>query len=103
MPSASAKQLSEEAVKPVDLETGIAALEAGTADITLCIDLGGGMIGRADGPHQLDGLLQRARGLRLINMMIENEAADRPADIRSGKSALHPVVEEILDALKPAV
>lgn len=100
MASASVKQQNMDACNLLGLDAGIAALEAGNADASLCIDFGGGLIGKADGPHQLAGLLQRARGLRLISLMVEKNAVERPADMRSGKPALHPSVKEILDALK---
>ena len=54
------------------------------------------------GDDELDGLLQRARGLRLIKMMAELKPVERPAHMRKDKTALHPAVEEILDALRPA-
>ena len=86
----------------VTLEEGIARLEAGTADASIRIDFGDGIVGMAEGKNDLDGLLQRARGLRLIKLMAELKPVERPAQMRKDKSALHPSVEEILDALRPA-
>ena len=66
------------------------------------IDFGEGVVASVSGDDELDGLLQRARGLRLIKMMAELKPVDRPAHMRKDKTALHPAVEEILDALRPA-
>ena len=85
---------------PLPIDKAIAQLEAGKADASICVDLGDGFCARADGVNQLDGLLQRARGLRLLTLMAEQRTVERPGAMRSGKSGLHPVVEEILDALR---
>ncbi len=84
------------------LDEGISRLETGTADADIQIDFGEGVVASVSGDDELDGLLQRARGLRLIKMMAELKPVDRPAHMRKDKTALHPAVEEILDALRPA-
>ncbi|MEQ9315171.1 MAG: hypothetical protein RLN72_04920 [Henriciella sp.] len=88
--------------KTVSLDEGIALLESGKADASICIDFGEGVFGQAEDENDLDGLLQRARGLRLIRMMVAGEEIEQPVTMRSGKPALHPLVEEILDALRNA-
>lgn len=87
---------------PVSLEEGISLIETGQADACIRIDFGDGIIGSASEPDGLDGLLQRARGLRLIKVMGEQKPVERPAHMRKHKAALHPTVEEILDALRQA-
>ncbi|WP_300376753.1 hypothetical protein [Henriciella sp.] len=87
---------------PVPLEEGIALLESGGATKTIRIDFGGGVHGSVSEAGTLEGLLQRARGVRLIKMMAERQSVDRPAHMRNGKPALTPLVEEILDALRPS-
>lgn len=86
----------------VPLDEGISRLETGTADAGIRIDFGDGMVGTAGDDGNLDGLLQRARGLRLIKLMAELKPVERTAQLRKDKSALHPAVEEILDALRPS-
>lgn len=83
----------------VSLDEGIELLESGKADVSISIDFGDGVVGKAD-DDDLDGLLQRARGLRLISMMAAGETIEQPASMRSGKPVLHPLVKEILDALR---
>ncbi|MGB3627197.1 MAG: hypothetical protein WA989_15300 [Henriciella sp.] len=86
----------------MSLDDGIALLESGKADAAICINFGDGVFGQAENEDDLDGLLQRARGLRLIRMMVDGEAIEQPASMRSSKPALHPLVKEILDALRSA-
>jgi len=86
----------------VPLEEGISLIEAGRGDESIRIDFGGGIIGSASEPDGLEGLLQRARGLRLIKVMAELKPVERPAHMRKHKAALLPAVEEILDALRQA-
>jgi len=86
----------------LSLEEGISLLETGQADSDMRIDFGNGVIGAVSEERELDTLLQRARGLRLIKMMAELKPVDRPAHMRKNKPALHPSVEEILDVLRPA-
>ena len=97
--SGPANDMSDE-ILPLD--EGIARLETGTADADIQIDFGEGVIGNVSDDDELDSLLQRARGLRLIKMMAELKPVERPAHMRKNKTALHPAVEEILDALRPA-
>ena len=102
MASAEARTRREGEAAPVSLDEAISLLETGQADPDLCVDFGDGHYGTAKEHHGLDGLLQRARGLRLIALMARGEPVDRPAHMRSGKAVLHPSVEEILDALMRA-
>ncbi|WP_084417765.1 hypothetical protein [Henriciella litoralis] len=84
----------------VSLDEGIELLEKGKADACIRIDFGNGLTGEATSANDLDNLLQRARGLRLITIMSENRNVERPASMRSGSPTLHAVTEEILDALR---
>jgi hypothetical protein len=84
----------------VSLDEGIQLLEKGMADASTRIDFGDGLVGEVASDDGLDNLLQRARGLRLITMMSENENVERPASMRSSSPTLHVVTEEILDALR---
>ncbi|WP_084398419.1 hypothetical protein [Henriciella aquimarina] len=85
---------------PLPLDEAIELLESGEADLSIRVDFGHGYIGTASRAEDLPGLLQRARGLRLLKAMADEEPVERPAGLRSGMSVLHPLVEEILDALK---
>lgn len=102
MTNAEASLPPESAADPVQLEEAITLLETGQAEMTIRVDFGDGYFGVADGPYGLEGLLQRARGLRLIAMMARGEPVERPGGMRSGKPVLHPLVEEILDVVKTA-
>ncbi|MEM5516982.1 hypothetical protein WNY37_08465 [Henriciella sp. AS95] len=84
----------------LSLDEAIALLESGKADTSIRIDFGGGVIGQPEDQSDLDGLLQRARGVRLIKMIADGDAIESAQHLRSGKPALHPLVEEILDALR---
>lgn len=84
------------------LDDAIARMESGEADEDIRIDFGGGVVGDVLEGGGLEALLQRARGLRLIRMMAERKTVERPSHMRRGKTALHPAVEEILDALRTA-
>ena len=96
-------QKTEEPVEEaVSLEEGISLLEKGQADDSIRIDFGEGIYGSVQDSGTLEGLLQRARGVRLIKMMAEERAVERPAHMRNGKPALTPLVQEILDALRPS-
>jgi hypothetical protein len=83
-----------------DLDAAIQALETGTVDVPVRVEFGNNMTVEATHESELDGLLQRARGLRLIAMIAGGETVERPASMRKGKPALHPEVKEILDALR---
>lgn len=83
----------------LSLDEGIALIESGSATLPVCIDFGADTICCAQTSFELDSLLQRARGLRMITLMAEGKQIERPAHMRSVKPALHPLVKEILDAL----
>lgn len=83
-----------------NLDKAIEALEKGQVSVPVRIEFADDISAEATHDSELDGLLQRARGLRLVAMISEGHAVDRPSSMRKGKPALHPEVEEILDALK---
>lgn len=85
---------------PVDLKSAIALIQDGKASEALTVDLGGGVIARADGRFGLQGLLQRLRGYRLILSLANADAPGEVVSMRSGSPEVHPDVSEILDALK---
>lgn len=88
------------ATDPVPLDEGIARLESGKADASIRIDFGAGIVGEVTDDSGLDGLLQRARGVRLIQMIARGEDIESAAHLRSSKPVVHPLVKEILDALR---
>lgn len=92
--------LQVENTGPVDLETGIKLIETLRAGSDLRVDLGNGMIAKADGAQGLQGLLQRLRGHRMILAMAAGATASGIAPMRSSKPDMHPDVAIILDALK---
>jgi hypothetical protein len=102
MASANSGPVNDMPDELLTLDEGISRLETGTAGADIQIDFGEGVIGSVTDDSELDSLLQRARGLRLIKMMAELKPVERPAHMRKDKTALHPAVEEILDALRPA-
>lgn len=83
-----------------DLSGAIDALERGTVSAPVCIEVADGIFLEAETASEVDDLLQRARGLRLISMIAAGESVDRPSSMRLDKPALHERVEEILDALR---
>ncbi len=84
----------------VDFETAISMLEAGEASEAIIVDLGGGVLARADGRLGLRGLLQRLRGHRmLLNLSDVGATSDVVLPMRSGAPEMHPDVAVILDAL----
>ncbi|MEO1304111.1 MAG: hypothetical protein AAFV37_03980 [Pseudomonadota bacterium] len=84
----------------VSLDDGIAMIEADDAPVTLCVDIGEGVVLRANGSQGLQGLLQRLRGHRMILALSSGEIAPTVVPMRSGKPDMHPDVAAILDALK---
>ena len=84
----------------VSLDDGIAMIEAGDAPETISVDIGEGVLLRANGAQGLQGLLQRLRGHRMILSLSSGEIASSVVPMRSGKPDMHPDVAAILDALK---
>lgn len=85
---------------PVDLDTAITLIETLQASPDIRVDLGDGMMARADGAQGLQGLLQRLRGHRVILAMAAGAISTGVQPMRSGKPDMHPDVAIILDALK---
>ena len=90
---------SDSDAAPVDLQTAIDLIEAGEARTSICVDLGDGVLARANGRLGLPGLLQRLRGHRLIQSLARSQHEDILA-MPPGDIDVHPIVAEILDALK---
>lgn len=84
----------------ISLDEAITLIEAGDASENISVDIGGGVIARADGVKGLQGLLQRLRGHRMILSLSAGEVTQSVVPMRSGKPDMHPAVAEILDALK---
>ncbi len=87
-------------IAAVDLDTAIAMLEAGDASETILVDLGEGLVARADGRLGLKGLLQRLRGHRLLAALAHAEAPESVTQLHNDAPEMHPDVAVILDALK---
>lgn len=83
-----------------DLADAIEALERGTVTAPVSIQLADNVVLEAAENDEIDGLLQRARGLRLIMMIAAGETVQRPSSMRHDRPALHARVKDILDALK---
>ena len=100
MGEAQRRQADDMATVFTELEDAIEAIEKGKVGVPIRLELANDVTMEATHESELDGLLQRARGLRLITMIANGETVERPASMRKGKPALHPEVEDILDALK---
>ena len=88
--------IAPDCAKPLSLSDGIARLEEGGPRQGLTVDLGGGILARADGRLGQAGLLQRLVGHRLIIAI----ASDRPqARVRLPvrKTEVEPEAKELLD------
>ena len=100
MADAFSRQDPNDAIVLTNLDKAIEAMEKGLGSVPVRIEFADDISAEATHASELDGLLQRARGLRLVAMIAEGQSVDRPSSMRKGKPALHPEVEEILDALK---
>ncbi len=85
---------------PVGVKLAIELIEAGKADEALVVDLGDGVLARANGRLGLQGLLQRLRGYRLVQTLANADAPEEIVSLRSDAPEMHPDVAIILDALK---
>jgi hypothetical protein len=92
--------MNDEPTVLTDLAEAIEVLERGGLSAPVSIQLGDDVVLEAGTDHEIDGLLQRARGLRLISMIAAGETVERPSSMRQDRPALHARVKEILDALK---
>ena len=94
------KRLNEDEAAVLSLGDAIARLEADEWRDDDTVDLGDGLILKADGPMGAAGLLQRLRGhLRLLALV--GGAADAPQP-NGPKVAVHEDVKALLDAVKNA-
>ena len=100
MADPSSRANEEEVTVLTNLDQAIEALEKGKVSVPVRVQFAEDISAEASHDSELDGLLQRARGLRLVSMIAQGRQVDRPSSMRKGKPALHPQVEEILDALK---
>ncbi len=81
------------------LDTAIAQLEDGVAEDDICVDLGDGILARADGNEGQKGLLQRLRAYKFLLTMAIGKTSDGVVAMQLRKPELHPDVASILDAL----
>ncbi len=86
--------------KPLEVEEAIGLIQSGDATENICVNLGGGVLARANGHLGLQGLLQRLRGHKLIEAMATAKSGDQVVTMRPDLPDMHPQVAEILDALK---
>lgn len=100
MADPSSKPTEDQVTVLTNLDQAIEALEKGKVSVPVRVQLADGITAEATHDSELDGLLQRARGLRLVSMIAQGQKVDRHSSMRKGKPALHPQVQEILDALK---
>ncbi|QYJ00878.1 hypothetical protein KUV46_00425 [Thalassovita mediterranea] len=95
--------MTESRIEPTvltDLAEAIEVLERGGVSAPVSIQLESDVVLEAEADEDIPGLLQRARGLRLISMIAAGESVERPSSMRQDRPALHARVKEILDALK---
>ena len=95
--------MTESRIEPTvltDLAEAIEVLERGGVSAPVSIQLESDVVLEAEADVDIPGLLQRARGLRLISMIAAGESVERPSSMRQDRPALHARVKEILDALK---
>lgn len=93
-------ETSKESTVLTDLADAIEALERGAVTAPVSIQLADNVVLEAAEDDEVDGLLQRARGLRLIMMIAAGETVQRPSSMRHDRPALHARVKDILDALR---
>lgn len=82
------------------LEKAIDLLENGQATDDICVDLGDGIMARADGGDGLKGLLQRLRLYKMLLTLAMGKSGDSIVAMQPRKAELHPDVAIILDALR---
>lgn len=93
-------ETSKEPTVLTDLADAIEALERGAVTAPVSIQLADNVVLEAAENDEIDGLLQRARGLRLIMVIAAGETVQRPSSMRHDRPALHARVKDILDALR---
>ncbi|MCZ4298269.1 hypothetical protein [Henriciella marina] len=93
-------ETSNEPTVLTELAEAIEALERGAVSAPVSIQLANNVVLEAAEDDEIDGLLQRARGLRLIMMIAAGEPVERPSSMRHDRPAVHARVKDILDALK---
>lgn len=86
----------------LSLDAAIAAIEAGACGDNIQVDLGGGLIAKADGALGLGGLLQRLRSHKVLLAFAKMPAGASATPMRPFSPDMHPEVAIILDALKDA-
>lgn len=80
------------------LDDAIVFLEQGHTNI--CVDLGEGIVARANGDDGDKGLLHRLRGYKMMLSIAAGDSTDGIVAMRPCKPELHPDVAIILDALR---
>ena len=84
----------------LDMDAAIAASEAGACPDNVQVDLGNGLIARADGALGLGGLLQRLRSHKVLKAFAKMPAGATATPMRPFSPDMHPDVAIILDALR---
>lgn len=100
-----ASQLVQNAVGEDDiltLDQAIAAIEADACSDDVQVDLGNGLIAKANGRMGLGGLLQRLRAHKVLLSFAKMPAGSSATPMRPFSPDMHPDVAIILDALRKA-
>ena len=84
----------------LELDEAIASIEADACPDGVQVDLGGGLIARADGPMGLGGLLQRLRAHKVLMALARMPSGSSATPMRTFSADMHPDVAIILDALR---
>lgn len=82
------------------LEEAIDRLESGANADDIVVDLGAGVIARADGPRGTEGLLQRLKALRLLQLLASKPDLDFPPGGETMRP--DPRVKAMLDVIAKA-
>ena len=83
----------------ITLDVALNMIETGCAPSSLAVDLGGGVIARADDQTGVEALAQRLRGHRMLMAMAAG-APDTPKLPTSNALSIGSDVQEMLDAVR---
>jgi len=86
----------------LSVDAAIAAIEAEACADTVQVDLGNGLIAKADGRLGLGGLLQRLRSHKVLTAFAQMPVGQSATPMRPFTPDMHPDVAIILDALRNA-
>ena len=94
--------VTEEFSVPVSLSEGLALLERGGPRPGLCVDLGYGVVAKADGKLGQAGLIQRLMGHRLL-AALARDPAQEGLELPNRKLDISKQTKDLLDlARKPS-